>query len=89
MKEYTYTEYDREDMLALHNMTLEEVEEVIKSLDRGYFNRYVYPEMDDEFTTYTEDEYNIYKIRVALRKVYEMLERKGERIKWKEEQRYI
>lgn len=84
-----YTEYDREDMLALHNMTLEEVEEVIKSLDRGYFNKYLYPEMDDEFTTYTEDEYNNYKIRIALRKVYEMLERKGERMKWKKEQRYI
>lgn len=68
--------YEKEDMLALNNMTLEEVFNAIESLDRGYFNRYLYPEMDDDFTTYTEEEYNIYKIRIALRKVYEILERR-------------
>ena len=75
MKEYTVKEYNKEDMLALDNMTLKEIEEAIKSLDRGYFNRYLYPEMDDNFTTYTEDEYNIYRIRVDMKKVYEMLEK--------------
>lgn len=74
MNEYTVKEYDKEDMLALDNMALEEVEEAIESLDRGYFNRYLFPDLDDDFKTYTEDEYDAYRIRVALRKVYELLD---------------
>lgn len=74
MNEYTVKEYDKEDMLALDNMTLDEVKEAIESLDRGYFNGYLFPELDDNFKTYTEDEYDTYRIRVALRKVYEMLD---------------
>jgi hypothetical protein len=73
MKEYIVTEYDKEDMLALNDMTLGEAKEAIESLDRGYFNKYLFPEQDDDFKTYTEEEYDAYRIRVALRKVYELL----------------
>lgn len=73
MREYTVKEYDKEDMFALDNMTLDEVEEAIESLDRGYFNRYLFPDLGDDFKTYTEDEYDTYRIRVALKKVYELL----------------
>ena len=77
MKEYIVKEYDKEDMLALNDMTLDEVEEAIESLDRGYFNRYLFPEQDDDFKTYTEEEYDAYRIRVALRKVYELLDKEA------------
>lgn len=77
MRTYTVTEYSREDMLALDDMSEEEVESAIMDLDRGYFNRYLFPESDDEDATYSEDEYNAYRIRVALRKVYQMV---GEKI---------
>lgn len=71
---YSVTEYNRDDMLALDNMSKKEVLEAIDYLDRGYFNRYLYPEYDNESETYSEEEYNDYRIRVALRKVYEYLE---------------
>jgi hypothetical protein len=80
MREYTVKEYDKKDMLALNDMTLDEVEEAIESLDRGYFNRYLFPDIDDDFKTYTEEEYDAYRIRVALQKVYDLLDKeaKGE-----------
>lgn len=73
MKEYIVREYDKEDMLALNDMTWSEVKAAIESLDRGYFDRYVSPEYDGDFKAYTDEEYDVYRIRVALRKVYKLL----------------
>ena len=71
-RNYTVTEYDYEDMVALEEMSYSEVVDCIKALDRGYFNRYVFPKPNE---TYSEDEYYEYRIRVALQKVYNLLEK--------------
>lgn len=65
------TVYTKEDMMALDNMSSMDVVKAIESLDKGYFNKYLYPEFDDEYKTYSEEEYYDFRIRVALRKVYE------------------
>ena len=69
-RSYTVTEYDYENMVALEEMSYSEVADCIRVLDRGYFNRYIFPNPNE---TYSEDEYYEYRIRVALRKVYELL----------------
>lgn len=78
---YKVTVYSKEDMLALENMSNSDIVEAIDNLDRGYFNQYIFPENDDDFKEYSEREYNNYKIRVALRKVYEHFEDLAEKEK--------
>lgn len=76
---YEVKVYTKDDMMALDNMSVRDIIDSIEELDRGFFNRYLYPEFDDEYNTYSEDEYRDFKIRVALRKLYEYLDDLAER----------
>lgn len=71
MRTYEVTEYDYEDMIALENMTPNEVSDTLEDMYRGWFNRYVIPTSykDD----YTEEQYSDYKIQCAFNRVYNLL----------------
>lgn len=67
-------EYSRRDLLKLKDeMSWAEVEDALQSLDRGYFNKEMWPEYDDDSRVYTEDEYYEYRMIVALSKVFTLL----------------
>lgn len=67
-------EYSKRDLLKLKDeMSWAEVEDALESLDRGYFNKDMFPQYDDDSRVYTEDEYYEYRMIVALRKVYALL----------------
>ena len=67
-------EYSKRDLLNLYYMSWAEVKDALESLDRGYFNKDMFPQYDDDSRVYTEDEYYEYRMIVALRKVYALLE---------------
>ena len=67
-------EYSKRDLLKLEDMSWAEVEDALDSLDRMYFNKDMWPKYDDDSQVYTEDEYYEYRMIVALRKVFTLLE---------------
>lgn len=67
-------EYSKRDLLKLDDMSWAEVEDALSSLDRGYFNKYMSPTYDDDSRVYTEDEFYTYRMIVALRKVFTLLD---------------
>ena len=67
-------EYSKRDLLKLDDMSWTEVKDALDSLNRGYFNKDMWPEYDDDSRVYTEDEYYEYRMIVALRKVFTLLE---------------
>ncbi len=64
---YTVTEYEKEDIDALVNMSDEEVAECLERIKRGWMpqNYTLYPEPDK---TYTEDEYDAARLHMAINK---------------------
>jgi len=72
-KTYTITEYDKEDIEALDDMSKDDVVETLKHIKRGWLPQdYVYFPRDYE--TYNESQYDITKLHIATRKAISMLE---------------
>lgn len=61
-------EYTLEDMSALEDMSYDDAMQYLEQLDRGYFNQFVLLDRENEFRTYSEEEYCIYALRIALYK---------------------
>lgn len=72
MKKIETIIYDYDDMVELREMTPKEVIEVLKYAYRGYINKYVCPDVLED---YSEVEYNNYKLQCAFNLAYEYLER--------------
>ena len=67
MRTYTVTEYDKEDYDAVReNMTDNEVLSILKGIERGRIPDY-------DFTG-TEDDYEYYKLHIALWKAMDAIE---------------
>ena len=66
--------YDYDDMLALEEMPLKKVKEVLQGAYRGHINQYMFPKRED-YREYSEDEYYRYKIQCAFEIAYRILER--------------
>lgn len=72
MKKIEITIYDYEDMVALREMTPQEVIEVLRHAYRGYINKYTFPDVLEE---YSDEEYDNYKLQCAFELAYKYLER--------------
>ena len=66
MREERTIYYDKNDMLALREMSNEEAADWLDVLDRGYFNKFQSPEYDDDYKEYSDDEYREFAMQVAL-----------------------
>lgn len=76
MKTYETTVYNYQDMLKAKEMTNEEARSWIEILDRGYFNQYTYFDENDEFKEYTEDQYAVFCMNIAIDKALKLLSSK-------------
>lgn len=72
MRKVETTIYDYDDMVALREMTPKEVIEVLKYVYRGYINKYICPDVLEE---YYDADYDNYKLQCAFNLAYEYLER--------------
>ena len=73
MRTYTVTEYDKEDYDAVReNITDEEILHALESIERGWLPDWNY--------TGTEDDFESYKLHIALYKVIDVVK---ERMKGK------
>lgn len=72
MRKVETTIYDYDDMIALREMTPKEVIEVLKYVYRGYINKYVCPDVLEE---YYDADYDNYKLQCAFNLAYEYLGR--------------
>lgn len=72
MRKVETTIYDYDDMVALREMTPKEVIEVLKYVYRGYINKYVCPDVLEE---YYDAGYDNYKLQCAFSLAYRYLER--------------
>lgn len=70
--------YDYDDMLALEEMPLKKVKEVLQGAYRGHIHQYMFPKRED-YREYSEDEYYRYKIQCAFNIAYRILEEVGEK----------
>lgn len=72
-RQYTVTEYDKDDIEQLDNMTKAEVIDALEGIKRGWLpqNDVCCPR-DDE--TYTESQYDATRLQKAVSKAIEMLE---------------
>lgn len=75
MRTYETTVYDYHDMLDAQNMSNEEAIKWLDIMDRGYFNQYTHFDEKDEFREYTDDEYRIFCMNIALGKAMNLLRR--------------
>lgn len=73
MREEKTVYYDKNDMLALKEMSNEEAAEWLDRLDRGYFNIFHYPDSDPEYKEYSEWEYREFAMQVALARANNLL----------------
>lgn len=72
-KTYTVTEYDKDDIEALDSMSKADVVETLEHIKRGWLPQdYVVSPRDYE--TYSESQYDITKLHIAMRKAITMLE---------------
>ncbi len=72
-RQYTVTEYDKEDIEKLDYMAIDEVIATLEHIKRGWLPQdCVYVPRDYE--TYTESQYDTTKLHKAMRKAIEMLE---------------
>jgi hypothetical protein len=73
-KTYTVTEYEKEDIEKLDNMTNEEVIETLEYIKGGWLpqNYVCSPEY---YKTYSESQYETTKLHKAMSKAIDMLER--------------
>lgn len=72
MIKYEVVEYDAEDIERLDNMSTEEVVEVLECIKRGWLpQNYTFPM---EGRTYSEDEYEVTRLHIAMRKAISMIE---------------
>lgn len=72
-KTYTVTEYDKDDIEALDDMSKDDVIETLEHIKRGWLSQdYVCSPRDYE--TYNESQYDITKLHIAMRKAISMLE---------------
>lgn len=73
MREEKTIYYDKNDMLALKEMSNKEVADWLDALDRGYFDKYHFPEHADDSKEYSEWEYREYAMRIALSRANRIL----------------
>lgn len=73
-RQYTVTEYDKDDIEKLNDMTKEEVISILDHIDDGWLpqDRVYVPK---EYETYTESQYDSTRLHIAVRKAIEMLEK--------------
>lgn len=77
MKQYKITTYDYEDMLKAEQMSNEEAIKWLEILDRGYFNQFTYFDERDDFKEYSEGEYEVFCMNVAMDKAIKALKGDG------------
>lgn len=77
MRTYETKMYDFGDMLKAKDMTNKEAKAWIERIDRGYFNQYTYFDEDDEFKEYTEEEYDVFCMNVAIDRALKLLSEVG------------
>lgn len=73
MRTREITVYDYQDMIDAQNMSNKEVIRWLDIMDRGWFNQYTFFDEKDKFREYTEDDYRIFCINVALGKAMKLL----------------
>lgn len=72
MRTYTVTEYDAEDIEALHEMSNKEVADVLEGIKRGWLPQ-SYEIHATEGKTYSEDIYDASKLHIAINKAIMVL----------------
>lgn len=73
MKKYETIVYDYEDMLKAEEMSNEEAIKWLERLDRGWFNQFTYFNEKDYFKEYSEEEYEVFCMNVAMNKAIRAL----------------
>lgn len=72
-KTYTVTEYDKDDIEALDSMSKSDVIETLERIKRGWLPQ-DYVCSPRNYETYSESQYDITKLHIAMRKAITMLE---------------
>lgn len=71
---YTITEYDKDDIEALCNMSRTDVVETLKHIKRGWLPQ-DYVCLPRDYETYSESQYDTTRLHVAIEKAIAMLEK--------------
>lgn len=73
-RQYTVTEYDKDDIEKLDCMAADEVIETLEHIKRGWLPQ-DYVCFAREYETYTESQYDTTKLHKAMAKAIEMLKK--------------
>ena len=70
---YTVTEYSKEDLEELLEMSNEDVLHGLEEIKRGWMPQGYYGISDDEYKTYDEDYYRCARIHIAMSKAMDLV----------------